>query len=63
MVVEPVETKSLIKKAGAEGGNLAPQKKENMKENNTNWKSLYTSLLIITFLMIIAMLIFQIYYK
>ncbi len=33
------------------------------QKKETNWKSLYTSLLIITFLMIIAMLIFQNYYK
>ncbi|SFC27189.1 hypothetical protein SAMN05421876_11185 [Kaistella jeonii] len=33
------------------------------QEKNTNWKTLYTALLIITVLMIVAMLIFQNYYK
>lgn len=33
------------------------------KEKPTNWKSLYTALLVITFLMIVAMLLFQNYYK
>lgn len=33
------------------------------EEKNTNWKSLYIALLIITFLMIIAMILFQNYYK
>lgn len=34
-----------------------------MNERKTNWKSLYASLLIITFAMMIAMLLFQNYYK
>ncbi len=33
------------------------------QEKNTNWKMLYTSLLVITVLMIVAMLLFQNYYK
>lgn len=33
------------------------------QEKDTNWKSLYIALLAITFVMIIAMLLFQNYYK
>lgn len=33
------------------------------QENKTNWKKLYAGLIIVTFLMMIAMYIFQNYYK
>ena len=33
------------------------------QEKNTNWKTLYIALLAITVLMIVAMLLFQNYYK
>ncbi len=33
------------------------------QEKDTNWKTLYMGLLVITVLMILAMLLFQNYYK
>lgn len=41
-----------------------PKKEKNMNQKkNTNWKTLYIGLLVIIVLMIIAMLLFQNYYK
>ncbi|MEC5158371.1 cytoskeletal protein RodZ [Chryseobacterium sp. MP_3.2] len=33
------------------------------EEKKTNWKKLYISLLVVTFAMMVAMLLFQNYYK
>ena len=42
---------------------LKKRKKNMNQEKNTNWKTLYMGLLVITVLMILAMLLFQNYYK